>query len=385
MIWDDVMDYGRYCGLIGYQKVLALYLSSIGCHIGNFHNKGGTSIKPPFYTVKGQIPDIRSHIFSVGPPGYGKSLYERFFVEERLGLLIGAIPCVRQGGLTAKGLTGGWEDDIRVVGEAERYRDGVICIEEFDHVIKAGLKEHSNSIGNDLLDLLDSGHYRNKKGTKEEAIEYDSYFTLFAGTQPERFQVGTGLARRVMFLDQIPDDSIRKALFQSHYSGVGIQPNMSVIRSIREKIGYLFQTFAATEIELTQEYQDMAMKIGATHLELQYLDKFAIGYRIIRHYKGGKKLIVEPDPDLHDLLKMVKQMRMGCMFGAVELQILKLLEKPRELTAFKLLTVQELHMNYKSVTEAVRGLMDDGAVEIIKVPKEGVKKPVSVLRRRFVI
>ena len=380
MIWDEIMDYAKYCRLLHYETFIPVFLCSIGAHIANYHNRADFT-KPSFHSKNGQKTNLRLHLFSVGPPGHGKSIYSRLFCEEDYGLLQDSIPVSRQGKITDKGLTGGYDNGVRIYGEAEKFKDGIISIEEFDHIIQASKQDHSLNIVNDLLDLLDSGWFKYRKGD-EYPVRYQSYFTLFAGTQPDRLSVSSGLARRLALIDMAPDNELRNLLFEGHYNSMNINPDMKRIRKIRSRLQYLWKNFAIQNLIFHESYQKMAKTIATDHLELEYLDKFAIGYRIMRYYRGGKDLEIHADSYLHNLLKTAVRMKNELTYSAVELSAIKVLDPKKiyTLTDVRKLLASKLHLRYDQTGEIISSLIERNAVirETKQIPN--VKRPVTVIK-----
>jgi hypothetical protein len=381
MIWEKVLDYMKYCGIVKYELFGPMFLCSMGAHIGNFHNKG-ISEKNPFYTHMGTVPDMRIHLFLIAPPGYGKTIYIRFFTDKRYGILREALSCINQQSLTCKGLIGGFDrEEVPMPGDAQIYADAIFGIDEFDHVVKAAAAEHSSDLENSLLDLLDSGQVRYRPGTRTP-LEYDSYITMFAGTQPERFSLSSGLTRRMAFVDMCPDSCVTLRLSEAYDENMNVEPDMTTIRDIRKEIKWLWENFKIQKVIIPPEYRIARNKLATDHLEKAYLDKFAIGYHIIRYWRGDPNLTLYMDSDLNKLMIQLREMKIMCLSGASEISVLKMMgDTVWTLTELKKTMVRKLSIDYKKGSGILDSLMKRHSIHTWEATTEGAKKPTRYVQK----
>lgn len=381
MIWEETLAYMKRNQFVRCELYGPIYLCAVGAHIANYHNKAIPE-RRAFYTHMGDVPDLRLHLFAVAPPGYGKTLYIRFFTGKKFGILRDAIPVLNQQALTNKGLIGGFDaQEERIIGDAEMYADAIYGVDEFDHIVKAASSDHSSDLENSLLDLLDSGQVRYRPGT-HSALEYDSYITMLCGTQPERFSVSSGITRRLTFVDMSPDESVTKALSLAYDEGANIQPDMDTLRVIRGELKWAWKNLNINQIIFTPEYREARNKIAADHIEKAYLDKFAIGYRLIRYYRGEPELIMMMDNDLYKLMLSLREMKIMCLSGANDSAVLKLIgEKTWTLTELKQTMVARLSINYQSGDTILNSLLRRKLIQGWKETKPGSKKPTSFISK----
>lgn len=377
MIWDHVMEYSEKCRLVHGRRWSRYFLCSIGAHIANYMNKGG--FRAPFYTMFGGVPDIRLHLFLVAPPGYGKTTFLRWFLEERFGLLYRAIDCMQEGKITEKGLIGGYDDrGTKIVGEAEQHRVGIMGFDEFAHISSAAGQDHSSDLLNTMLDLLDSGRCRYRMGS-HAPIEFITHFTLWAGTQSERFDLEAGLARRLVFMDMTPDKETVRLYVEAQRSGLGVAPDIEGIDEIRKDILFLSNNFHAQRIIYSDEYLAFRDKIN-DHLEMSLLDKFAIGYNTVRRYKYEPELYISMDQDLKEIFIEAINMRMHCLNGVGMGLVLKLLKDgPLSMTQLKNALVRRLSIDYKRTEKLLADLLARSRIKITPTTTPGSKKPTQMV------
>lgn len=374
-VWQMTMDYIDRLHIVNGHKWTKYFLASVGAHIANYYNKGGFRIA--FYTQFGNIPDLRLHLFLVAPPGYGKTLMLRLFLEERLGLLIRAIQCMMEGKITEKGLIGGYDDKgLRVVGEAERYSLGILGFDEFAHVISASEQEHSSNLLNTMLNLLDSGYVRYRSGS-HDPVEFTSFMTLWAGTQSERFNLESGLARRLLFLDMTPGKEEVAAYAQAQRDGLGVAPDFAAIDKIRAGVRKIKDEWNVSHIEFSDDYISFRNRVN-DHLEMAFLDKLAIGYNVIRNNACNDNLYIEIDQELKVMFVESLEMKMQCLNGVGMGVILKLLQAgPLSLTKLKTVLTRRLSIDYKLSESILSDLQKRGRITIEKRAVPGVKKLVQ--------
>ena len=210
---------------------LPIFLCSIGAHIFNCLNKcSRCDFDPdygnpndfkipncplrhsnrPFYTPMSRLADTRVHILIRGMKGSGKNVLIDLFCAEDTGLLhseqaedlgIGFRTMIGPNSATEAGVFGSVNEDGEVVGRplARETCGGFLCFEEFSSMVEASRKEHSTDMKNQLLTSLDSG--RVNKGMKHGWVRYFTRYTLWAGTQPARFELESGLDRRFFIID----------------------------------------------------------------------------------------------------------------------------------------------------------------------------------------
>ena len=229
-IFQALQNYADMNYLIDVEDKLPIFACSIGAHLFNAMNKcsmcdfdpdlvedGAFAIKncpvrhpnAPFYTPMGRVADTRIHILMRGEKGSGKTALIDLFLEAGTGIIWspkasrgeGFRTMIGPNSITEAGMFGSVNEEGEVVGRplARELCGGFLGFEEFSSVIDAGKKDHSIDMKNQLLTSTDSG--RVMKGMRSGWVQYATRYTIWAGTQPGRFELESGLDRRFFIID----------------------------------------------------------------------------------------------------------------------------------------------------------------------------------------
>ena len=94
----DVLALLRLKGVRKADTYAPFFLASIGSHIVNLRNRGDLTAwdestgTHPMFMRHGLLPDLRSHLLHVAPPGWGKTFYIKQFTDSRFGILPPDVP-----------------------------------------------------------------------------------------------------------------------------------------------------------------------------------------------------------------------------------------------------------------------------------------------------
>lgn len=229
-IFQSLQNYADMNYLVDVEDKLPIFACSIGAHLFNAMNKcsmcdfdpdlvddGGFAINncpnrhgnAPFYTPMGHVADTRIHILMRGDKGSGKTALIDLFLNAGTGIIWspkasrgeGFRTMIGPNSITEAGMFGSVNEEGEVVGRplAREMCGGFLGFEEFSSVIDAGKKDHSIDMKNQLLTSTDSG--RVMKGMRSGWVQYSTRYTIWAGTQPGRFELESGLDRRFFIID----------------------------------------------------------------------------------------------------------------------------------------------------------------------------------------
>ena len=404
-IWDESLDYFERLGIYHVRDILPYYLCSIGCHVANLANK-----KPDrkghrvFYTRAGTVPDLRLHLYLVGPPGFSKSFFANLyfaggmnpdpndktttgiattFDNYELGNVTSIAPII--GTLVAAGLD---EEGVMQFGKrkgfAEEYPTHIFWAEEFGSISDQMHSQMGIGLLDVFLKLLDEGKAeRNMAGGRIEVVSYASFWL---GCQTERVDLPSGMARRGLFVDLTPNIKDIDGYNDAWENTENIQPEWDTINALRVQYRRLFDNFHVTDkIEFTPKYLKYRRglgKKGIIHTDKEILNRLAIGYAVMTNYKDGR-LVVDLNSELKSLIEQAIIMKFNVLGQKGFQQIVELVreagDKGWELYPLmrQLLT---LHMDYKSARKKIHELVKMG-VFIQPKPKNkpGSKKPVTML------
>jgi len=229
-IFQSLQNYANLNFMVDVEDKLPIFIASIGAHLFNSMNKcsmcdfdpelveeGEFSIpncpmrhpNPPFYTPMGHVADTRIHILMRGVKGSGKTALIDMFLNAGTGIIWspkasrgeGFRTMIGPNSITEAGMFGSVDEEGKVMGRplAREMCGGFLGFEEFSSVIDAGKKDHSIDMKNQLLTSTDSG--RVMKGMRSGWVQYSTRMTIWAGTQPGRFELESGLDRRFFIID----------------------------------------------------------------------------------------------------------------------------------------------------------------------------------------
>ena len=228
-IIDRILNFAKANYYVDVEDKIPIFVTSIGAHIFNAINKcSRCDLDPlhnadfnipncplrhsfsPIYTPMSQLADTRVHILMRGEKGSGKSMLINMFLAEGTGLLYtptafedgaGFRTMLGPNSVTEAGMFGSVDEDGNIAGRplAREMCGGFLGFEESSSLTDANKKDHSVDMKNQLLTSLDNG--RVEKAMRMGRVRYNTRYTLWAGTQPARFEMESGLDRRLFIID----------------------------------------------------------------------------------------------------------------------------------------------------------------------------------------
>jgi hypothetical protein len=257
----------------------------------------------------------------VTSPGFGKTFYGNQLIHKAHGLFSNvADPSGKillktgfEGYTTEAGWVGslepnpalaGWEarrakgiavgpkpKPIELHGLAHEYYNGIVSIDEFSAINAAIKQQHSANLDPALLSSLDSGRVR--KRLKAGPLEYNTYLTAWFGTQPARFDLSSGLGRRMFFMTWTPNQEEQEQLIDAHWDGKNVATPIVNLRKFKEDFA---DTITLVEdiksLHFEHNFQDYFTSLGRPHYELTLFERLAIGWYIMRG-KFDKHLVID--------------------------------------------------------------------------------------------
>jgi len=219
-------------------KFAPYYIASVGAHLFNIYNKdienGGLTVVPG----GGDLPDFRMHILLLSPRGIGKTYWQKqFILNKQTGLIREtSINCSIAQVVSESGITGtvGFNQErgaVKSRGLAETRKYDIIAIDEFSTISAAAQQSHSKMLDPVLLQVMDTGQIAKNLGPGE--FNYVSYFTMWTGTQPTRFDLSQGLDRRFFFLFSIPTAEQIRATTEAFRAAMTVPVNPVRTTAIR--------------------------------------------------------------------------------------------------------------------------------------------------------
>ncbi len=342
-IFTQVQEYARRNFYVDVDDKIPIFICSIGAHLFNIINKGmfclccekdlPTSMRhdlQPVYTPMSRLADTRLHILMRGDKGSGKSILIQLFLAEHNGLLYnkeafngeGFKTMLGPNSITESGMFGSVDEDGNITGRplAQELCCGFLGFEEFSSISDAGKKDHSVDMKNQLLTSTDNG--RVMKALKAGWVKYTTLYSLWAGTQPGRFELESGLDRRFFIIDieMTPNKELeykraqRKQAQMSNSERVELASlNMDIRRWFLQRQHRIMQS-PPTGIIFDDRVEEWLERPEVRSFESDLFRRLCIGYTMMREdYVGGEVLYVDLTPELTMLLESSLSQRRNVM------------------------------------------------------------------------
>ena len=291
---------------------------------------------PPFYTPMSQLPDTRIHLMLRGAKGSGKSILINMFLSEGTGLLHSMNQDLGEGmrtmlgpnSVTEAGMFGSVDEDGQILGRplAREMCGGILGFEEFSSMSDASKKEHSLDMKNQLLTSLDNG--RVQKALRAGWVNYTTRYTIWAGTQPARFELESGLDRRffIIDIDMNPEKELLYKQAQHTQSNVTVEERVELANlaiDIKTWIRNRMDEAVAnppTGVLFADDVLEWVEHPSVRSFESDLFRRICIGYHMMKpEYRGGQPLVITLDPTLEAILDSSLKMRRTVMDADMEL------------------------------------------------------------------
>jgi hypothetical protein len=364
-VFAAIQEYADGNNYIDVEDKLPIFICSIGAHLFNTVNRcascpyrpdeeddGAYAIydcpmrhdNHPIYTPMSHVADTRLHILMRGAKGSGKNVLIDLFLREGTGLLWSAQAVLngpnqqhRQVGfpvdmgpnsITEAGMFGSVDEEGNITGRplARDMCGGFLGFEEFSSVTDASKKDHSMDMKNQLLTSTDSG--RVNKRMRSGIVRYETRYTIWAGTQPGRFELESGLDRRFFIIDigMSPEKErqYKEAQVRSSNMDIGtrvrlVEKNMAVREWFAKRMVDAIAN-PPSRLVFDATLEEWLMQGDVRSHEADLFRRLAIGYHMMQpEWKGGQSLVIKVDDRLRDLLNTSLRMRREVMDADVQL------------------------------------------------------------------
>lgn len=279
MTWISVRDlivnelYNRKCEHI--ERYPDFYIASAMDHLFNLANHE----KCILYD-HGKLYNTRLHILLVAPPGFSKSFWLDQFMFEDSGVLWKSIPTAFKATMTEAGLVGTirMTDGVPTISEgvALRHANSIIGVEEFAAITAMMPSSHSKGLDTAFLTSLDSG--RVNKDLAAGEISYTTYYSLWAGVQPSRFDLTSGMGRRLCTMEFIPNEEDKNKMRIARREGIGVRFNPVAVKEIKTRILEIkHQMKGIQEFKIDDGIYDYFDQFKFPHFEETIYEKILMG------------------------------------------------------------------------------------------------------------
>tara|TARA_R100001015_G_scaffold18999_2_gene14024 strand:+ start:9475 stop:10761 length:1287 start_codon:yes stop_codon:yes gene_type:complete len=356
-IFETMRTYVNRNHYVDVDDKIPVFLCSIGTHIFNGLNKCGTCPfiptgeegafaidscilrhdKAPLYTPMSHIADTRLHILMRGMKGSGKSVLINLFLAPGTGLLNNPLNAdigmafrtdIGANSITEAGMFGSVNEEGEIMGRplAREMCGGFLGFEEFSSLVDAGRKDHSIDMTNQLLTSTDNGRVR--KAMRAGWVQYTTRFTLWAGTQPGRFEMESGMDRRFFIID-INMNPKKEMQFKKAQAKQASMTNAERAElaglAIEIKDFFTERTMEVimnppTGVRFDEALNEWLYKPEVRSHEADLFRRLALGYTIMSpDYEGGDLLFVKMTDELRQILDSSLEMRRGVMESDINL------------------------------------------------------------------
>ena len=250
---------------------------------------------------------------------------EQFLRGDAALLAQSKIPITMEGTMTGAGFVGTtkFEDgeQVRVPGLAEECSTAIAGIEEFSAVTNMFKVHYAGELDVSLLGALDSGWCY--KRLAAGPIKYQTYITLQTGCQPARYDLSSGMARRFLFLEFIPNRSDFYTLRSAQRKARGIGANITRTQLIWKELEKLatYGTKEIKEIWLDDKFYDLMDKWEVWHYDEILFERLLTGYNLMKGNVQKGILKVDVDKEAERLLfgevGFRKAIKRGSIFNQV--------------------------------------------------------------------
>lgn len=324
-VMEAVMEELKARSVYLYETYAPYYVCSFMTHAFNQMNQ-----RREIYWDSKRVPNMRLHILFVAPAGFMKSFYmgtmggERFSIFRNCGIPIGF-----EQSMTEAAFVGTIRDIDGVghptLGAAADYKDGLLLIDEFSALTNAMKVQYNSQMDAQLLAALDHGHVVKRLGTGR--IEYTTNMTLWAGVQPAKYDLSSGLGRRMCFLLFLPTKLDNVALMRTMHKTRNIRPD---VREMDNLWGLIKNSVSNMECIETIDFGDSVLKLyeelNLFSYESSYFDRLLLGWHLATYGPEPHIMIEAQDKELLQLVNREKKWRDEIAAGVDHAQMMKIIK-----------------------------------------------------------
>jgi len=323
---DDILLTLERRGCTYVRKHAPFYVCSIGAHLFNLVNRD----KGILYEAE-LIYDTRLHIMFVAPPGFSKTFWIRQFLDWRTGILSGTkVNTAMEGYMTEAGWVGSVtfrDGEVQFSqGAAQENKNAIIGCEEFSAIVAAMQKEYSKALDQALLTSLDSGLVI--KRLRAGKIHYYTRATLWTATQPARFDLSSGMGRRLLFILFLPTSQDVALLKRTRRKSLGKYP--TPIQHLKQKIDKLVDDMEKIQlVKFHSSIHEYLNTLNVPHYEEMLYERLCLGYNLVTK-PIEETFVVTLDERLKQLINLEHYWRIAIKRGPQFAQVTRILSEAGE-------------------------------------------------------
>lgn len=301
------------------------YICSYALHTFNILNQ-----QKKIYWVGRNIQNLRLHVIFVAPPGGMKSYYLDQFAMGDYAIFnncntnVYSVQNINEAALIGT-KTNQNGKHIEREGEASKHANDIICMDEFSGLTEACKQSYNSQYDTQLLAALDHGNVN--KSMAAGNITYKTYFTLWGGVQPARYDLSKGMGRRMCFIMNLPDKKqrgqLRKAIWKSH----NIEVDEANYVALRDDINAWTSSFNQIErVEFCDDVMELFDELDIEGYYMTSYERIILGYHLAKY--GAKKRVEchLEDQELNEILQRQFKWKNQITRGPDVLQISNLIK-----------------------------------------------------------
>lgn len=361
-----------------YNKFPPYYITSIGCHFFNMINQ-----QKHILTEAGLTVNTRLHIIMVAPQGFEKSFWLKQFLENENSIVKGTNIRtdfelrMSEAGYLGTIKFGDHNQIIETEGLCQEESNSIVGIEEFNDLMKSmGSQDYNIGLENELLTTLDSGMAVKRLAAGK--LEYRTNMTLWTATQPARYNLTSGLARRFLFIFNIPTEEDMDVLREKRRAAAGVNPDPSHLFEIKKLMNSRFDdiTTIIQKVSFDKGFYDYLDRLHIIHYEEPLYERLALGYTLMSRDSIDREMIIGLDHNVRRMIKEEWGWRKRIKQGTEASMVWTLIENSENMTAERCLEIlMDFGMDLDDANKSIRKLEKRDLIEI----KDGV---INVLTKR---
>jgi len=376
--YESTLDYFNACNIALSERFVPYFTISTCCHLINLENQ-----KREFALDGGRVANFRMHVFFVAPPGFMKSLMLMKFLDGPYSVLGGTdVGTGFEGAMTEAGYVGtikAVDGEAAVVyGAAYDHQENILGIDEFAQLTNSMKMEHSINLDTAMLTSLDSG-YLNKRLAMGK-IRYVTQLTLWSGSQPSRFDLSSGLGRRLMFLFFIPTREEEALIRSARRAGKNKRQPVEKLEVIRKDVAeIMIKLKSVTKIVYDKSLYDCLDEMGIPHYEEELYERMALGYTIATgNFTDVVNITV--DPRLKALITRCNGWRNEIKRGSEYSQIISVIKEMHNMTMTEVKKrLANMGWTWVKSSEIMNALQRQGIITVMKDKSQGKGRPKEII------
>lgn len=377
----SVLKYFRESKIAHTERFIPPYVASACCHLVNLENQ-----KREFYLEHGRVANLRMHMFFCSPPGFMKSLLLQRFLDGSNSVMglegqKAIIPHAFEGSMTEAGWTGTVrmmnDEVVTIFGAAHEHRDSIVGIEEFAALTNVLKMQHSMNLDNAMLTSLDSGLLIKRLAMGK--IQYLTQITLWTGSQPARYDLTSGLGRRLFFVYFMPSKEQEDKIRLARREAKNAFPTTKTFRWVQHELEDTKKAIKGIKrIEFSDDIYKELDRIRVPHFEESLYERLALGYCIATGEIDSTVHVSMVDNRLRGLFISEKMWRDQIKRGAELTQVLEVI---REMDYASVNDVKwrltDYGIEWGTASKVIGILEKQGAIQLVQTvekDKKGRKK-----------